>query len=113
MVLAGAGMGCSRSETLEQQVASPRAGDVYVVQFEPAGAARSYFFYHLYRSTSDSAYLHPARQPAPDAAADLTQPQYKPSANTIAYTRAELAALLQEQPGDVNHARLVQVRRAE
>ncbi|SHJ05152.1 hypothetical protein SAMN02745146_2124 [Hymenobacter daecheongensis DSM 21074] len=99
---------------LRAQVAAPQAGDVYVVQFQPPGAAqRRYFFYHVFRVTPDSAYLHPARKDAADAAADLAQPDFQASANTMAYSRAELAELLQEQPGDVNKARLVQVRRAQ
>ena len=98
---------------LRAQVAEPQAGDVYVVQFQKPGAARRYFFYHVFRATADSAYLHPARKDAPSAEADLTQPDFRASDNTMVYTRAELAELLREQPGDVNHARLVRVRRAD
>lgn len=99
---------------LQQQITNAKAGDVYVVQFQPpGGAAKRYFFYHLFRATPDSFYLHPARKDAPTATADLTQPDYQASAATMVYTRAELTELLHEQPGDVNKARLVQVRRAE
>ncbi|GAA4018047.1 hypothetical protein GCM10022408_34680 [Hymenobacter fastidiosus] len=96
---------------LRAQVAKPRVGDVYVVQFQPGGAAaRRYFFYHVFRATPDSAYLHPAGKDAATAAADLTRPEFQPSANVMVYTLAELLELLQEQPGDVNKARLIQVR---
>jgi len=99
---------------LQQQVGDAKAGDVYVVQFQPSGgAAKRYFFYHLFRVAPDSFYLHPARKDAPEATADLTQPDYQASAATMVYTRAELTELLHEQPGDVNKAKLVQVRRAE
>ncbi|GAA3944821.1 hypothetical protein [Hymenobacter algoricola] len=104
----------SAAAQLRAQVADPKVGDVYVVQFQPPGTAQKrYFFYHLFRATPDSAYLHPARKDAADANADLTQPDFQASANTMVYTRAELAELLREQPGDVNKARLVQVRRAD
>jgi hypothetical protein len=99
---------------LREQVSRPRVGDVYVVQFQRAGtAAPRYFFYHVFRATPDSAYLHPAGQDAATPDADLTQPALQPSTNTMLYSKAELLELLQEQPGDVNHARLVRVRRAE
>jgi len=100
------------TESLEKQVANPEVGDVYVVQFQPQGdAAMRYYFYHLYRVTPDSAYLHPARKDSPTADANLRQLAFEPSANSIGYTRAELTELLKEQPGDVTKSRLVQVRR--
>jgi hypothetical protein len=99
---------------VQQQVANPQVGDVFVVQFQPQGSQEMrYFFYHLYRVTSDSAYLHPARKEATDPAADLTQPDFQASGNTIAYTRGELAELLNQQPGDVLKTQLVQVRRGQ
>ncbi|WP_375434728.1 hypothetical protein [uncultured Hymenobacter sp.] len=102
----------SCSDSVQEQVANPKVGDVYVVQFQPQGTtATRYFFYHLYRITPDSAYLHPARQDSPAADADLRQLAFEPSTNSIAYTRAELTELLQEQPGDITKSRLVQVRR--
>ncbi|MCB2377683.1 hypothetical protein LGH70_08830 [Hymenobacter sp. BT635] len=95
-------------------VANPKVGDVYVIRFQPQGTTDTrYFFYHLFRVTPDSAYLHPARKPAPDAAADLTQPDFQASANTIGYSRGELAGLLQPQAGDVLKTQLVQVRREQ
>lgn len=108
LLLAGS---CS-SDTVQDQVANPKVGDVYVVQFQPQGtAATRYFFYHLYRVTPDSAYLHPARQDSPAADANLRQLAFEPSATSIGYTRAELTALLQEQPGDVTKSKLISVRR--
>jgi hypothetical protein len=104
-------LACSCSDTLQEQVADPKVGDVYVVQFQPQGTtATRYFFYHLYRVTPDSAYLHPARQDSPSAEADLRQLAFEPSPTTIGYTRTELMELLKEQPGDVTKSRLVQVR---
>ncbi|UYZ65085.1 hypothetical protein [Hymenobacter weizhouensis] len=105
--------GCSRAENLEEQVANPQVGDVYVVRFRPQDdtTATRYFFYHLFRVTPDSAYLHPASKEAPSADADLTQPDFRPSAVTIGYTRAELRELLQLQPGDRLKTQLVQIRR--
>jgi len=104
--------GACSTESVEQQVANPKVGDVYVVQFQPEGTtATRYFFYHLYRVTPDSAYLHPARQDSPTAAANLRQLAFEPSATSIGYTRVELAELLKEQPGDFTKSRLIQVRR--
>lgn len=103
---------CACSETVQEQVADPKVGDVYVVQFQPQGTTDTrYFFYHLYRVTPDSAYLHPARKDSPSADANLRQLAFEPSATSIAYTRAELTELLKEQPGDVTKSRLVKVRR--
>lgn len=108
LLLAGS---CS-ADTVQDQVVNPKVGDVYVVQFQPQGTTTTrYFFYHLYRVTPDSAYLHPARQDSPTPDADLRQLAFEPSPNTIGYTRAELTALLQEQPGDVTKSKLIQVRR--
>jgi hypothetical protein len=102
---------CS-DDTVQEKVANPKEGDVYVVQFQPAGTTTTrYFFYHLYRVTPDSAYLHPARQDSPTADADLRQLAFEPLPKTIAYTRAELAELLNEQPGDATKSKLIQVRR--
>ncbi|RYU82175.1 hypothetical protein [Hymenobacter persicinus] len=112
LLLLGAA-GCNKP-SLREQVANPRVGDVYVVQFQPPGTTeKRYFFYHVFRATPDSAYLHPASKDAATADADLSQPEFQPSANTMLYTKAQLAELLQEQAGDVNHAQLVQVRRAD
>ena len=105
--------GCNKP-SLREQVAKPQVGDVYVVQFQPQGGPdKRYFFYHVFRATPDSAYLHPASQESADANADLRQPQFQASTNTMVYTRAELAELLTEQPGDVSKARLIEVRRAQ
>ncbi|HEX8427203.1 hypothetical protein [Hymenobacter sp.] len=103
---------CACSETVQEQVADPKVGDVYVVQFQLQGTTTTrYFFYHLYRVTPDSAYLHPARQDSPSADADLRQLAFEPTPKSIPYTRAELTALLKEQPGDVTKSRLIRVRR--
>lgn len=102
---------CS-NETVQEKVANPQVGDVYVVQFQPAGTTSTrYFFYHLYRVTPDSAYLHPARQDSPTADADLRQLAFEPLPKSIPYTRAELVELLNEQPGDLSKSKLIEVRR--
>lgn len=106
--------GCSPSEQdLAEQVANPEVGDVYVVRFRPQDDTTTtrYYFYHVYRVTPDSAYLHPARKEATTAEADLTQPDFQASATTIGYTRPELQELLQLQPHDVLKTQLVEVRR--
>ncbi|MDF7810335.1 hypothetical protein [Hymenobacter sp. YC55] len=105
-------LACACSDSVQEQVANPKVGDVYVVQFQPQGTTDTrYFFYHLYRVTPDSAYMHPARKDSPSADANLRQLAFEPSANSIGYSRAELAELLKEQPGDVTKSRLIQVRR--
>ena len=102
---------CS-DDTVQGKVNNPQVGDVYVVQFQPAGTTTTrYFFYHLYRVTPDSAYLHPARQDSPTADADLRQLAFEPLPKSIPYTRAELVELLKEQPGDLSKSKLIQVRR--
>ncbi|QNH61350.1 hypothetical protein [Hymenobacter sediminicola] len=103
---------CSRSESVQEQIADPKVGDVYVVQFQPRGTTTArYFFYHLYRVAPDSVYLHPARTDSPTPDADLRQLSFEPTPTTIAYTRAELRELLQQQPGDVTKSQLIRVRR--
>ncbi|PJJ59155.1 hypothetical protein [Hymenobacter chitinivorans] len=99
---------------LRERVAHPQVGDVYVVQFQrPDNQTSRYFFYHVFRATPDTAYLHPAYKDAATADADLRQPEFRASDQTMIYTQAELLELLQVQAGDVNKARLVQVRRAQ
>ncbi|TGE25468.1 hypothetical protein E5K00_09840 [Hymenobacter aquaticus] len=99
---------------LRSQVLHPQVGDVYVVQFQrPNNLGSRYFFYHVFRTAPDSAYLHPAYKDAATADADLSQPEFRASDNTMVYTQAELLELLREQPGDVNKAKLVRVRRAQ
>ncbi|WBA42090.1 hypothetical protein [Hymenobacter canadensis] len=103
---------CSGSESVQEQVADPQVGDVYVVQFQPQGSpAPRYYFYHLFRVAPDSVYLHPARQDSPSPDADLRQLAFEPTPKTIVYTRAELRELLELQPGDVTKSHLIQVRR--
>ncbi|RPD45447.1 hypothetical protein DNI29_18885 [Hymenobacter sediminis] len=100
--------GCQPS--LEEKVQNPQKGDVYVVQFQPQGTTTArYFFYELYRVTPDSVYLHPARTDA--ATADAAAPDMFAQDKSLPYTRAETRELLQEQPGDVLHSRLIEVRR--
>lgn len=103
---------CSRSDdSLLTQVQASKPGDVYVVKFQPQGRSDArYYFYHVYRATPDSLYLHPARQDAARPDADLRQLAYEPSAKSLVYTRAEVLELLQEQPGDVTKSRLIQIR---
>lgn len=96
------------------RVDNPQVGDVYVVRFQPQSTQEQrYFFYYLYRLTPDSAYLHPARKEATVPTADLSQPDFQASSNTIGYSRDELAGLLQPQAGDVLKTQLIEVRRAE
>ncbi len=96
--------------SLEEQVQNPQQGDVYVVQFQPQGGAETrYFFYQIHRVTPDSVYLHPARTDA--ATPDAVAPNLFAQEKSLPYTRAEARELLQEQPGDVQHSRLIEVRR--
>lgn len=103
-----------RVSQLQFQASKPQEGDVFVIQFQPEGTTDTrYFFYHVYRVTPDSAYLHPARKEATDPNADLTQPDFQASTSTIAYTLDELTGLLKQQPGDALKTQLIQVRRAD
>ncbi|SNR71753.1 MULTISPECIES: hypothetical protein [Hymenobacter] len=98
---------------LEEQLQNPRVGDVYVVQFQPVNTQlQRYYFYQVAAVRPDAVDLHPARQEATDAQASTAAPNFF-SDNTLTYTRAEALELLQEQPGDVQHTRLVQVRSAD
>lgn len=101
-------IGCQPS--LEEKVQNPQQGDVYVVRFQPQGDTTTrYFFYQLYRLTPDSVYLHPARTDA--ATSDAALPNMFAQEKSLPYTRAETRELLQEQPGDALHTRLIEVRR--
>lgn len=96
---------------LKEQLQEPKVGDVYVVRFQPGGgAAKRYYFYQVAAVRPTEVDIHPARQEAAQPDADLSAPNFF-AENTLTYTRAEALELLQEQPGDVQHTQLVQVRR--
>lgn len=96
---------------LTRRLRQPRSGDVYVVEYYPAGGSeRRYFFYQVQVVQPESVQLLPARQEATDAAADVSAAGFFTN-KPMTYTRAEALELTQEQPGDVQHTRLVQVRR--
>ncbi|WP_157541419.1 hypothetical protein [Hymenobacter aerophilus] len=96
---------------LVRRIERPRPGDVYVVAYQPGGGLRErYFFYRVSRADAQSVDLLPARQESADPAADVSAAGFFTN-KALTYTRAEALELLQEQPGDVQHTRLVAVRR--
>ncbi|MBX0292004.1 hypothetical protein K3G63_16250 [Hymenobacter sp. HSC-4F20] len=99
------------AETPEMRLRAPRVGDVYVVQFQPRGTQQQrYYFYQVHAVRPDAVDLHPARQEATTPQAAISAPGFF-AENSMTYTRAEALELLQEQPGDVQHTRLIAVRR--
>jgi hypothetical protein len=96
---------------VQELVQQPAVGDVYVVQFQPPGSPKPQFYlYRVQTVRPDAVELAAARQPVAEA------PAAPPAPGTFStiietYTRAEALELLHEQPGDVNHARLVSVLR--
>ncbi|MFD2786039.1 hypothetical protein [Hymenobacter rubripertinctus] len=96
---------------LTQKVQEPRLNDVYVVTYQPAGGnEQRYFFYRVSAIKPKSVDLLPARQESTDPRADVSAAGFftdKP----LTYTRAEALELMQEQPGDVQHTRLIGIRR--
>ncbi|TGE08063.1 hypothetical protein [Hymenobacter fodinae] len=104
----------SADTTLSAQLQNPKVGDVYVVQFQPRNTTeRRYYFYQVFAVRPDEVDLYPARQESTDPQADTSAPQFfaTTASNVMTYTRAEARELLQEQPGDVLHTRLIAVRR--
>jgi hypothetical protein len=100
--------------TLASQLQNPKVGDVYVVQFQPRNSTEQrYYFYRVFAVRPNEVDLHPARQDVKDPQADTSAPQFfaDDAKNMMTYTRAEAQELLQEQPGDVLHTRLIAVRR--
>ncbi|MBC6988437.1 hypothetical protein [Hymenobacter sp. BT491] len=92
-------------------MAEPKVNDLYVVRFQPTGSTDTrYYFYRLYRVTSDSAYFHPARQPVATPDAIATSPNFF-APKSVPYTRQELQELTKEQPGDEQKTVLVSIRR--
>ena len=96
---------------LTQKIQEPHLNDVYVVVYQPAGGAEQrYFFYRVSAVKPQSVDLLPARQESTDPEADVSAAGFftdKP----LTYTRAEALELIQEQPGDVQHTRLLRIRR--
>lgn len=96
---------------LTQKIQAPRLNDVYVVAYQPAGGTEQrYFFYRVSAVKPQSVDLLPARQESTDPGADVSAAGFftdKP----LTYTRAEALELIQEQPGDVQHTRLLRIRR--
>ena len=96
---------------LVHRIERPQLNDVYVVAYQPAGSyGERYFFYRVSRTTPTTVDLLPARQESSDPAADVSAAGFF-SDKALTYTRAEALELVQEQPGDVQHTRLVQIRR--
>ncbi|MDU0371754.1 hypothetical protein ACFPAF_15230 [Hymenobacter endophyticus] len=102
---------CRSNVNVQELVQQPQVGDVYVVQFQPPGTAKPQFYlYRVQTVRPDAVDLAAARQPVPELP---TAPPAPASFSTTleTYTRAEALELLHEQPGDINHARLVEVLR--
>lgn len=96
---------------VQELVQQPQVGDVYVVQFQPPGSPKPQFYlYRVQTVRPDAVDLTAARQPVPELPAAPPAPASFSTA-TETYTRAEARELLHEQPGDVNHARLIEVLR--
>ncbi|RFP65180.1 hypothetical protein D0N36_09950 [Hymenobacter lapidiphilus] len=99
--------------TLARRIQRPQLNDVYVVAYQPAGGSgERYFFYRVSRTTPTTVDLLPARQESSDPAANVSAAGFFTD-KALTYTRAEALELLQEQPGDVQHTRLVQIRREQ
>lgn len=107
-------VGCqSKEQTLQDKLANPKAGDVYVVSYQPAGTDKpSYFYYQLIRFTADSAHFHPARREVASADVDLKKEAdlFDPS-STKSFSRQELREFTQAQQGDAFKILLTAVRR--
>jgi hypothetical protein len=100
---------------LSAQLQNPKVGDVYVVQFQPRNTTEQrYYFYQVFAVRPNEVDLHPARQESKDPQANTSEPRFftDDANNVMTYTRAEARELLQEQPGDVLHTRLIAVRRS-
>ncbi|NVO85669.1 hypothetical protein [Hymenobacter terrestris] len=99
--------------TLARRIQRPQLNDVYVVAYQPGGGTgERYFFYRVSRTTPTTVDLLPARQESSDPAADVSAAGFFTD-KALTYTRAEALELMQEQPGDVQHTRLVQIRRGQ
>ncbi|RSK36156.1 hypothetical protein [Hymenobacter metallilatus] len=96
---------------VQELVQQPQVGDVYVVQFQPAGRPEPRFFlYQVKNVRPDAVDLVAARQESAEAEVDTSQPGFF-SDKVLTYTRAEALELLQEQPNDSQHTKLVEVKR--
>ncbi|AHJ96538.1 hypothetical protein [Hymenobacter swuensis] len=97
---------------VQELVQQPQVGDVYVVQFQPPGSPQPQFYvYRVQTVRPDAVDLAAARQPLPAPPTTPPAPAIFSTTITETYTRAEARELLHEQPGDVNHARLIEVLR--
>ncbi|SNC67267.1 hypothetical protein SAMN06265337_1893 [Hymenobacter gelipurpurascens] len=96
---------------LTAQLQNPQVGDVYVVQFQPRNTTEQrYYFYQVFAVRPNEIDLHPAKKEVAGPQADSNAPDFY-STDKMTYTRAEALELLQEQPGDVLHSRLIAVQR--
>ena len=103
----------SKEQTLQDYLASPQAGDVYVVSYQPAGSTKpSYFYYQLIRFSTDSAHFHPARREVIAADVDLKKETdlFDPN-STKSFSRQELQEFTQAQQGDAFKILLTAIRR--
>ncbi|MET4106793.1 hypothetical protein [Hymenobacter sp. UYP22] len=102
---------CRPNVNVQELVQHPQVGDVYVVQFQPPGTAKPQFYlYRVQTVRPDAVDIAAARQPVPELPTAAPVPASF-STTLETYTRAQALELLHEQPGDVNHARLVEVLR--
>ncbi|GAB2474435.1 hypothetical protein GCM10011375_24520 [Hymenobacter qilianensis] len=107
-------VGCqSAEEKLQDHLANPKAGDVYVVSYQPAGTTKpSYFYYQLVRFTADSAFFHPARREVPSADISLEkEPDLFNPDDIKSFSRQELREFTQAQQGDAYKILLTAIRR--
>ncbi|MBC6607257.1 hypothetical protein H8B13_10545 [Hymenobacter sp. BT188] len=106
--------GCqSAEEKLQDHLSNPKAGDVYVVSYQPAGTTKpSYFYYQLVRFTADSSFFHPARREVPSADISLEkEPNLFNSDDIKSFSRQELREFTQAQQGDAYKILLTAIRR--
>ncbi len=103
----------SPEEKLQDHLTDPKAGDVYVVSYQPAGSTKpSYFYYQLVRFTADSAFFHPARREVTTADLSLEkEPNLFNPDDIKSFSRQELREFTQAQPGDAYKILLTTIRR--
>jgi hypothetical protein len=103
----------SPEEKMQDHLTNPKAGDVYVVSYQPSGSTKpSFFYYQLVRFTADSAFFHPARREVTSADISLEkEPNFFNPADTKSFSRQELREFTQAQQGDAYKILLTTIRR--
>jgi hypothetical protein len=110
--IAGLLLSACQQDRTQEYLAEPKVGDVLVVQFNPNGAQeKRYYLYRVRQVTPDSVYLNPAAQDVASPDADVKAPGTFVGLALRSYSRAELPTLLKEDPSDIQHSKLVKVRR--